>query len=184
MMNGSVWDYWVLLWNDIPQYTLYIVSIVVIIGSSIIVKIRGLKEGSIISVWLILVGYVFVVLCTTVFYRGHVLDAGLELMPFWSYLAYFKGEDGTLLIENIMNVIVFIPIGLMLACVLKRNLLVKTALFACILSVSIEVMQLVTKNGFCEIDDVIHNTLGCVIGYGIFCLVSNLFKRYDFKIFV
>lgn len=172
-MNESVWDYWVSLWNDIPRYILFIVLIIVIIGSGIVVKFRGLKEGLSYSVCLILAGYVFVVLCTTVFFRGHVLDAGLELMPFWSYLAYIKGEDNTLLIENIMNVIVFIPIGLMLAYVLPKKSIWKAALFACILSISIEVMQLVTKNGFCEIDDVIHNTLGCVIGYGLYLIARK-----------
>ena len=31
----------------------------------------------------------------------------------------------------------------------------------------IELSQLVLKRGLCEFDDVFHNTLGCVIGYGV-----------------
>lgn len=183
-MNEFVWNYWVSLWNDIPHYILSTVLLIVIIGCGIFFKFRGLNEGLKYSVWLTLLGYTFVVLCTTVLFRSHSLDAGLELMPFWSYLAYFKGEDESLLLENIMNVIVFIPIGLLLAYVLVKNSFWKAVIFACILSISIEVMQLVTRNGFCEIDDVIHNTLGCVIGYGLFCLVRKLFNRYDIKISV
>lgn len=179
-MNESIWDYGVSLWNDIPRYILYIVLIVVIIGSSIFVKLRGLKKGLKNSVGLMLTSYVFIVFSATVLFRSHALIAGFKLMPFWSYIAYIKGEDDSLLLENIMNVIVFIPIGLMFACVLAKNSFWKVALLACILSVSIEVMQLITKNGLCEIDDVIHNTLGCVIGYGLFRMISwRVNKNYD-----
>lgn len=35
-------------------------------------------------------------------------------------------------------------------------------------SVCIEFLQLVWKRGTCEFDDIFHNTLGCMIGYGIY----------------
>ena len=43
------------------------------------------------------------------------------------------------------------------------------------LSVSIEALQFVFKFGFSELDDVIHNTLGCMIGYGVYALVTARF---------
>jgi len=33
------------------------------------------------------------------------------------------------------------------------------------------------KRGFCEVDDVMHNSLGCLIGYGIYKLVRYGYKR-------
>ena len=36
-----------------------------------------------------------------------------------------------------------------------------------IFSSVIELSQLLLKRGLCEFDDVFHNTLGCVIGYGV-----------------
>ena len=35
------------------------------------------------------------------------------------------------------------------------------------ISVMIELLQLIFKRGLCEVDDVIHNVLGTLIGYGI-----------------
>jgi glycopeptide antibiotics resistance protein len=181
-MGEELLDYCLSLWNDIPRFVSIFVILTVFIGSVFFLKWKGINQGLKYSIWLILAGYVVIVLCSTVFYRSHAQNAGLKFVPFWSYQSYFKGEDDSLLLENIMNVIVFFPIGLMLACVLTKNSFWKAALLACVISVSIEVMQFFTKNGFCEIDDVIHNTLGCVVGYGMYYLVRNLLKRYDIKI--
>lgn len=38
------------------------------------------------------------------------------------------------------------------------------------ISLSIEVMQYFFHRGFAETDDVMHNTTGCLIGYGIYWL--------------
>jgi glycopeptide antibiotics resistance protein len=46
----------------------------------------------------------------------------------------------------------------------------------CLLSAAIEILQLLTRRGVCNIDDVIHNTIGCAIGYGIFRLCNTLLK--------
>lgn len=50
------------------------------------------------------------------------------------------------------------------------------------ISVSIEVIQLVTKRGFAETDDVMHNTVGCIVGYmlvkGSWCMVKGCQKLW------
>ena len=69
-----------------------------------------------------------------------------------------------------MNVMVFIPIGALLGTGYTRLQWWKLLLIGFVLSVVIELLQLVLKRGCCEFDDVMHNTLGCLIGYGIFCL--------------
>lgn len=55
--------------------------------------------------------------------------------------------------------------------------MVYTILFGCLVSVAIEVLQFFTQRGLCELDDVIHNTLGVVIGYGVYKVISKV-KRY------
>ena len=42
------------------------------------------------------------------------------------------------------------------------------------LSVGIETLQFVFRKGFSEFDDVMHNTLGCLIGYGMYKVISLL----------
>ena len=38
----------------------------------------------------------------------------------------------------------------------------------------IEILQLVSRRGLCEIDDVVHNMIGAVIGVGIVMLIRKI----------
>lgn len=93
-------------------------------------------------------------------------------MPFWSYFAYFKGEDYSLLNENIMNVVVFVPVGLLAGLASRSMNWIKALALALCISIPIEVLQFTFEKGFAELDDVMHNSLGCVIGYGLSRLLS------------
>ena len=42
------------------------------------------------------------------------------------------------------------------------------------ISVMIELLQLIFKRGLCEVDDVIHNVLGCMVGYGVYWVFVNV----------
>ena len=80
--------------------------------------------------------------------------------------------DNKLLAEIILNVLLFMPIGFISGIVFNNANIIKVIGFGCLLSLSIEIFQLLTMRGVCNIDDVIHNTFGCVIGFGIFRLCS------------
>lgn len=41
------------------------------------------------------------------------------------------------------------------------------------MSLIIELLQLVMLKGCAEMDDIIHNTIGCMIGYGILYLLRD-----------
>lgn len=81
------------------------------------------------------------------------------LLPFHSYVEILKGEWKPLL-ENIGNVVLFIPLGVALKCGGMKD--VKKAGF--LASLLIEVLQFTFALGTFECDDLIHNTLGAVIG--------------------
>ena len=81
------------------------------------------------------------------------------LLPFHSYVEIWKGE-WRLLLENIGNVILFIPLGVALGVVKKWDVK-KAGLLASLL---IEALQFTFALGTFECDDLIHNTLGAVIG--------------------
>lgn len=76
-----------------------------------------------------------------------------------------------------MNVLVFIPIGLLIGCSWKNLSWWKAILFGCVFSVGIELLQLVLKRGFSELDDVMHNTLGCIIGYGLYAIIRFGYEK-------
>ena len=81
------------------------------------------------------------------------------LLPFHSYVEICKGEVRPLL-ENIGNVILFIPLGVALKWSGVKDVK-KAGLLASLL---IELLQLTFALGTFECDDLIHNTLGAVIG--------------------
>ena len=86
-----------------------------------------------------------------------------NLIPFKTILWYFnKNVEPYEFIINIFgNIGVFIPFGILFPIAFKLtqkkgNIALITAL---------EIMQLITKRGCCDVDDVILNTLGFNIGY-------------------
>ena len=121
------------------------------------------------SVALLLIEYIFLIFCSTVFFRTTSELRKYDIHPFWSYKAIQDGRE-ELLAENIMNVVVFIPVGLLLGIAFKQMTWWKALLIGCGISVTIESLQFLFKRGFSELDDVMHNTLGCLIGYGIYLI--------------
>lgn len=102
--------------------------------------------------------YIAAVLWITLFsrigdgYRGF-------LLPLHSYVEIWKGNRQFLL-ENIGNVVLFIPLGVALKSGGMKDVK-KTGFFASLL---IEILQFTFALGTFECDDLIHNTLGAVIG--------------------
>lgn len=109
------------------------------------------------------VGIVAVIFYMTVYTRGETADEAI-LIPFHSFQeAKIQPE---LYRSMLMNVFLFVPIGLSLPFVLgkrKGSILVTTA-GALFFSAAIEYMQYRYALGRCEVDDVIMNTLGVLAG--------------------
>ena len=94
-----------------------------------------------------------------VFFRATGETRQYDFHPFWSY------SRPELMVENIMNVIAFILVGLLLSIAFKKMTWWKALLIGCGISVTIEALQLFFKRGFSEVDDVMHNTVGCLLGW-------------------
>ena len=119
---------------------------------------------------------IFIILCSTVIFRETLPEPHSNFMPFWSYQAIWEGDD-MCLVEVLLNVIIFIPVGF-LACGFRRmNRWWKVALLGCVISCSIESLQLWLQKGLCELDDVFHNTLGAIVGYGSYRWIASVLRR-------
>lgn len=98
------------------------------------------------------------------------------LHPFWHYEAFSQGRL-QLLPELVMNVVVFIPLGFAFCLAFRRIRWWQAALAGMGLSVVIELLQWVFKRGCADIDDVIHNTLGCVMGCCLYLAIWRCLSR-------
>ncbi len=81
----------------------------------------------------------------------------VQLIPF--------NEPSILSGENIMNVVVFIPLGIYAAILFKRWSFGIKVLSFCLLSTLVEVLQYILSIGAFDITDILTNTLGGIIGW-------------------
>ncbi len=118
-------------------------------------------EGGILS------AYIFLVLAETIFIRQSFIGQHFQPELFWSWRVW-NVQRG----QIIANVIMFVPVGVLSGLLWKW----KGVFVAAGLSLGIEILQLVTSRGLCELDDVIHNMIGALIGVGVVMIGRKLFK--------
>ena len=170
-VNEELKDYIISLIEDVPNYVYEGLLSVFCVGAVLLLTWKGKKALQGIAK-LLLSEYVFLIYCSTVIFRDVNPSRGHYFTPFWSY----SRQD--LIAENIMNVVVFIPIGILLfitqkkrASQLKAWIIAIVSGFA--MSVGIESLQLIFKKGYAEVDDLMHNTLGCFIGCTLCLLIAK-----------
>lgn len=100
------------------------------------------------------------------------------LWPLHSYVRIINKGDGQFLIENVANVCLFIPFGLVLSC-FERNSVKRVALIGFCCSFFIEMLQSIFALGIFECDDLAHNTLGTILGFYIF---KKYFGKLEIKL--
>lgn len=159
-----------LLIKDVPDYIWEMLFSILCLGVVLILIWKRVKSGRYIS-RLLLAEYSFLLYCVTIFYRTAKDYYEFNFRPFWSY-DHFSYE-----VQSVMNVMVFILVGFLIGLSFRRLSWWKAIIAGCLLSVSIELFQLLLKRGFSELDDVMHNTLGCVIGYIAYKSMSVVSKR-------
>ena len=109
------------------------------------------------------------IIYTTLGNRSGGGDFAHAFIPFHSYREVQNGGNIEIYRSNFMNVVFFYPAGLLATSLLSqkwsgrcRCLLVVLVLTA--MSIGIEFLQYRFALGRCEIDDVIHNALGALLG--------------------
>jgi len=125
---------------------------------------------------------VAVILWVTVLGRDSYIENSLVFEPFHAFYSFVKDiQDGRLRISGnfIGNIILFIPVGVLFPLTGDEHKCVKTGFVALCFSIIIEIIQLVSHRGYFEVDDLILNTLGAVMGYGIYRVVMKLFTKND-----
>ncbi|MED3033937.1 VanZ family protein [Bacillus thuringiensis] len=112
----------------------------------------------------------------------------INLIPLRSTISYLSGFDPThlldpynidiVLMNTLGNVIIFIPFGFLLPLLFKQinNVKMASKIFIKFILL-IESLQLLTFTGVFDIDDIILNMLGALIGYGSFVGMKYIWDR-------
>lgn len=146
-------------------------------------KYKGTRKYPFAKVilWLVLAGYVAVVVAVTMLrgdgYNGtnfHLFRAWREA---WNNFS-FKNWANVLL-----NVAMFVPLGVLLPWIhrLFRKWYVMLG-SGFVFSFVIEVFQYATSRGLFDIDDLFANTLGAIFGYGIFMAIYTAVTKGEKKV--
>ena len=105
----------------------------------------------------------------------------LNLTPFRTLRLFLRLLDDhrpylvrAALVNLLGNVVMFVPLGLFLPLIFIRlRKLWRTMLVASLLITAVEITQLFTLVGCCDIDDLILNLLGAALGYGLYKLTAK-----------
>ena len=104
----------------------------------------------------------------------------LEIRRFWRYRKQLG--MGALCINVLGNILGFVPFGYILPVISDqmRNGFLVTLSGLCF-SLTAEVIQLVTKAGCFDVDDLILNTFGAALGYVLFVICNYIRRKYNGK---
>lgn len=108
----------------------------------------------------LLVAYILFILIETVIGRKPGVGR-VELTPFWSY------SHPELRMEILLNYVLFVPLGLLLYLCFGEKFGLRVVLAGFLLSATVELIQLTFKIGVFEFDDMIGNTVGCMVGAAV-----------------
>jgi len=103
------------------------------------------------------------------------LYGNINLIPFRTVAEFGQAlSSGASVINLYGNVIMFVPLGFFLPAVFPKTRPFRRCMLAALLILcSVELIQLVTLLGSLDIDDVILNMVGVLIGYGLWRILNR-----------
>lgn len=110
-------------------------------------------------------------------------DYNFNLIPFQEikrFIVYWKVIDNPfLVVMNLFgNIIAFIPFGALLRWVINRSVRwYQVVGYTFLLSLSVEILQLIAKVGVFDVDDLLLNTFGGLVGFWIYYLLRAIDHR-------
>jgi glycopeptide antibiotics resistance protein len=98
-----------------------------------------------------------------------------NFVPFKTIVPLIIGRGNHLIamVNLFGNIIPFMPIGLLAPLVVRSISWQKALLLGVVTGLTFEVMELVFRVGIFDVDDVILNAFGVVVGYGVFVMLKR-----------
>lgn len=169
-------------------YNFYVIYVILAfgVGVTLILFLRfcwknrdGIKKRN-LALFLVYFG---VVLYLTIFMRigyGEGLDTSVSVVPFDDLFNAFQKKDPVYLKHLASNILLFVPFGCLIPAI-NREALGKCSfafLGGIMCSTVIEGLQLVFCLGQSDIDDIIANSVGAVVGYIAVRLIWRIQKNW------
>lgn len=140
-----------------------LISAAVIVSYVAVYRLWNKKPypGKRAAAWIFLFSYALVLVQTAFYSREPGSRKGISLTLFETW-----GNSIQAHAYFVENIIMFFPFGILMPVVFKRMRRVQDCVSAGFLcSCTIELAQLITQRGYCQLDDVVTNTIGTFIGW-------------------
>lgn len=134
-----------------------------------------LKKG--ITVLLLIMWFGIVMVLTT-FSRGQNFEGWVNLRLFSGYLSAWHQWSLSEFQLIIFNMLMFLPLGFLIPLLGKRTRGFMPVLLASLaVTIGIELIQMISRRGIFELDDILHNTIGSIAGYLIMNAILDSVER-------
>ena len=111
-----------------------------------------------------------------IFSASNILPFKIILIPFVGMFDYLTKRN--MLVNVIGNIAMFIPTGIILPIISRKlDRFGKVVAVGALISLCIEVLQLLFSERTTDINDLILNTIGTAVGFCIFLLIKKIIKR-------
>lgn len=162
------------LYKDVPDMLYLALLLLFIVICIFIIQTKINKVRSISKV--LFAELVVLLYCSTVVFRPVKDNLGYSMSLFESY-GYNNEDQYFLLADNLLNIAIYVPFGLLLGIGFRKIKWFQVLFSTLLVSVSIEFLQFFFHKGYAEVDDVFHNVLGCMIGFGFYSMIEKVYKR-------
>lgn len=153
----------VLLDNPILLVSLAVLVVIVVYG---LANNRIVKKKKFVSSAM-LVEYLLLVVCAAVVFRQPLSERLLHLRPLWVYTDFAKSNPSFATRDIVINLLLLMPVGALLAGINPSLKWYKVLLIGLACSLTIEVLQYAFLRGVAQTDDLLHNSVSCLLGWGV-----------------
>lgn len=118
---------------------------------------------------------------TSTFFSAEVWKLNTNIIPFHNTYTYLMGSQhfnlNIILYNTIGNILIFVPLGIFFSFLFSRfRTFSKVMMIGFTITVSIELLQFFLQLGQFDIDDILLNTIGALLGYFVYISISKVWS--------
>ena len=155
-----------------PSYEIPLSVVLITFAVMALVLVSGLSSSRVADkkkfvCWVLLVEYLCLVICVAVVFRPTLPVRNLHLTPLWIYTDLATSSRNGAVRDIVINLLLFLPVGALLAGINPSLKWYKVLLIGLACSLTIELLQYLLLRGVAQTDDLIHNAVSCLVGWGV-----------------
>ncbi len=128
----------------------------------------------------IIFGILYIAILLYALFFKSIGATGVNLVPFstiMSYMTEMANNNSGAAIKNILaNIFLFIPLGFYAGILLRKRRMIITIMVIILIPIIVELIQYIWSLGICDVDDVILNVFGGLIGILVLKAVEKLYS--------